>query len=307
MKIALRVDVDTFRGTRDGAPALCRILDKYSVRAAFFFSAGPDNMGRHLWRLFRPAFLWKMLRTHAASLYGPDILLKGTLWPGPRIAKRLAHVIKACAEAGHEIGVHAWDHHFWQAHIGAMSGEEIAKHLRLAFAELERVTGKAPVSSAVPGWRCTPAVLTAKEQFPFRYNSDCRGAGAFLPVVDGKVLRIPQLPLNMPTYDEMVGKNGVTNANYNERLLATARDDGYNLLTIHAEAEGGMCAGLFARFLELARARGIAFCAPGELLPEKPADLPKYEIVQGKIPGREGWVALKSEKEWTFSPRSGAR
>ena len=138
MKIALRVDVDTYRGTRDGVPNLCRVLDKHGVRAAFFFSAGPDNMGRHIWRLLKPAFLWKMMRTRAASLYGMDILLMGTMWPGPKIGKNLASVIRACAEAGHEIGVHAWDHHGWQAHVDQMSPEAIYGHIRKAYDELER-------------------------------------------------------------------------------------------------------------------------------------------------------------------------
>ncbi len=293
MKIALRVDVDTYRGTREGVPSLCRTLDRHGVRAAFFFSAGPDNMGRHIWRLLKPAFLWKMMRTKAASLYGLDILLMGTMWPGPKIGRNLAPQIRACSDAGHEIGVHAWDHHAWQAHVDTMSPEAIYEHIRRAYEELERITGKAPVCSAVPGWKCVESTLTVKERFPFRYNSDCRGAGIFLPVVDGRVLKTPQMPLNMPTYDELLGKNGVTNENYNERLLAMVQPDSYNMLTIHAEAEGGACAGMFDEFLTMAKARGITFTAPGDLLPEDLASLPHASIQQGEIPGREGWVALK--------------
>ena len=86
----------------------------------------------------------------------------------------------------------------------------------------------------------------------------------------------------------------MTRENYNERLLATASPDGMNLLTIHAEAEGGICADLFDDFLSMAKARGIEFCAPGDLLPSDTSSIPSGSIHSGALPGREGWMALQT-------------
>ena len=151
MKVGLRIDADTFRGTRHGVPNLIQTLAQHAISATFFFSVGPDNMGRHLRRLIHPSFLRKMLRSKAASLYGWDILLKGTLWPGPVIGEKLGGVMRSASEAGHEVGLHAWDHHAWQAHIDAMSPEDMNRSLERGFQMLARILGRAPACSGHRG------------------------------------------------------------------------------------------------------------------------------------------------------------
>ncbi len=291
-KIGLRIDVDTFRGTRDGVPALLRILKEFSIRASFFFSVGPDNMGRHIWRLARPAFLRKMLRSRAASLYGWDILLRGAFWPGPIIGKRLGHVIRSARADGHEMGFHAWDHHAWQARIDAMSTKAACASIARGVEVLSGLIGEPPSCSAVPGWKCTDTVLIEKEQFPFLFNSDCRGDSIFRPVVGVASLSQPQVPVTLPTYDELVGRSGITDVNYNESLLALVRPGKLNVLTIHAEAEGIACLGLFRDFLERAAAMGHEFKALGSILAGA-ASIPECAMEKGAIAGREGWVAVQ--------------
>jgi undecaprenyl phosphate-alpha-L-ara4FN deformylase len=109
--IGLRIDVDTFRGTRLGVPRLLSSLQKRGVRGTWFMTLGPDNMGRHAWRMLKPAFAVKMLRSGAPNLYGWDIVLRGTLWPGPMISRHLVQQLRLPAQAEHEVGLHAWDHH----------------------------------------------------------------------------------------------------------------------------------------------------------------------------------------------------
>ncbi len=293
MLLGLRIDVDTLRGTRCGVPNLCRLLDEYSIKASFFFSVGPDNMGRHLWRLMRPDFLFKMLRTNAPNLYGWDILLRGTLWPGPVIGKKTADIIRSTSEAGHEIGLHTWDHHAWQAHINEMSREDIQRSLKQGFDLLERITGKPPVCSAVPGWKCNNLALEEKDRFPFVYNSDCRGENIFFPMIGGCRLSQPQIPVTLPTYDELIGRNGISDKNYNESIMSRLDPDGLNVLTIHAEVEGISRFPLFENFVKLARDKGVSFAPLGNLLKTSPPAI-QAAVIEGEVPGREGYCSCQA-------------
>jgi undecaprenyl phosphate-alpha-L-ara4FN deformylase len=293
-KIGLRVDVDTFRGTKLGVPALRELFTEENITATFFFSVGPDNMGRHLWRLLKPAFLWKMLRTKAASLYGWDIIFKGTFWPGPEIGSKLAGIIKGIADAGHEVGLHAWDHQKWQAGIDSMPPGKLYSEIRKGVSRLEEITGKTPECSAVPGWKCTEQVLLEKEKFPFLYNSDSRGSGIFMPVVGNKQLSQPQIPVTLPTYDEVLGKNGITDAEYNKYMLSLLRKNALNVLTIHAEAEGISCLDMFRDFVRRAKDSGYEFVPLRDLLSPE-AEFPPEHIELKEFPGREGWITHAGE------------
>ena len=286
--LGLRVDVDTFRGTRDGVPRLLEMLGAHDVRATFFFSVGPDNMGRHLWRLVRPTFFAKMLRSRAASLYGWDVLVAGTMWPGRKIGAALGDVIRRTAAAGHEVGLHAWDHHHWQAAARRMSVPALTAEIERGMAVLGDLLGRAPDCSAAAGWVCNERVLEAKETFNFRYNSDCRGRSVFVPAFGGRSFA-PQVPTTLPTYDEIIGHDGVTDANYNQRVLAQLQPDGLNVLTIHAEVEGIARTNLFADFLDECKTRGIRLEPLGEVLADNPAR-ENDAIAQAPVAGRDGDV-----------------
>ncbi len=296
MRIALKIDVDTLRGTLEGVPALAELLARHAVPATFLFSVGPDNTGRAIRRLFRPGFLRKVFRTSVASHYGWRTLCYGVLLPGPDIGRRGAAVMRAVRDAGFEVGVHAYDHIRWQDHVAHRDEAWTRREMDRAVARFQDIFQVMPVTSGAAGWQLNVHALQRQQELGFAYCSDTRGTHPFLPAMGGRRFGCPQLPTTLPTMDELIGRHGVTATSVADHLLAaTARPlPTAQVFTLHAELEGMALLGAFAHLLAGWREQGYALGSLGELYATlDPGRLPCHEVVMGEVPGRSGLLAVQ--------------
>lgn len=294
--LSLRVDVDTLEGSIKGIPTLLRMLDRHRMQAGFYFSMGPDNSGKALRRVFRKGFLAKMRRTGAGRLYGLKTMLYGTLLPAPTIHRRAAAEMRSAREAGHEVGLHAWDHVQYHDLLDRKSRvwlEDWYARAHEAFAEVFAVPVKGAVS---PAWRCNDDTLRIQDQYQLDYAGDCRGTAPFYPVVGGQRLRTLQIPTTLPTLDELLGLDGRTAAQVNEEVLGQLKEDALNVYALHTEVEGGALAAAFDGFLAGLRDREVSVRTHQDWLPELLAAAPPARTLGRKeIPGRAGWVSWEGE------------
>lgn len=290
--ISLRVDVDTLEGSIKGIPALLRLLDKHGMRASFYFSLGPDNSGKALRRVFRKGFLAKMRRTNAGKLYGMKTMMYGTLLPAPVIWKRAAAEMRLAEEAGHEVGIHAWDHVQYHDLLDRKSRKWLEAWYAQAHEAFGTVFGEKAKGAVSPAWRCNDATLEIQEGYGLDYAGDCRGSAPFYPIVNGKTLTTLQVPTTLPTLDELLGLDGRTAEGVNREIWSLVREDALNVYALHTEVEGGALAEAFDAFLGGLKERGVQARTHADWLPEwKAANPPAKPITRREIPGRAGWVS----------------
>jgi undecaprenyl phosphate-alpha-L-ara4FN deformylase len=296
-RIALKIDVDTYRGTREGAMRLAGLLARLGVRATFLFSLGPDHTGRAIRRAFRPGFIGKVKRTSVLEHYGLKTLLYGVLLPGPRIGRRCRAQMQAIAREGFEVGVHTWDHVRWQDGVGNADEAWTRRELTRARDEFAEVFGRAPLVHGAAGWQMNRYVPALQAKLGFRFASDTRGDGPFVPVCEKGSGSVPQLPTTLPTLDELIGREDLENTDPVDHLLALTRPTGAraHVFTLHAELEGGKYLPSFERLLREWQQRGTqltdlaTYAATLDV-----SQLPRCRIVAGTVAGRSGTLATQS-------------
>ena len=298
MKLALKIDVDTYVGTRDGVPRLLELLSRHRANATFLFSVGPDHTGRALRRVFRPGFVKKVSRTSVLSHYGVTTLLYGTLLPGPDIGRRCAEVMRRVRAEGFETGIHAYDHVKWQDGVRSAGDAWTEREMRRACDRFREVFGEPARIHGAAGWQMNVHAYRLTRQLAFHYCSDTRGTRPFIPVCNAEIIACPQLPTTLPTLDELIGMNGLTVDNVAGRLLGLTEkpSPAGHVYTLHAELEGNKLAGVFETLLGGWRAQGYSLVSLREYAEGlELSRLPRHVVTDGSVPGRSGTVALQGK------------
>ena len=297
VRLALKVDVDTDRGTRIGVPNLVEEFQSAGVPASFLFSLGPDQTGRAITRVFRPGFFQKVSRTSVIQLYGIRTLLNGTLLPAPHIGRRHAETLRAVAQAGFEVGIHSYNHYRWQDYVQKMDVTAIRAEFIAARAEFRRIFGQEALTAGAAGWQSNERTREVYDEAALLYASDTRGRHPFFPRIGGRVFRTLEIPSTLPTFDELLGRPEFPEDRIVPHYLSLLVPDRANVFTLHAEIEGMGKRALFRALLAACREAGVEFIALDDLAREllgRREAIPICDQTMEEVDGRSGRVAAQS-------------
>jgi peptidoglycan/xylan/chitin deacetylase (PgdA/CDA1 family) len=300
--LVLKIDVDTFRGTREGVPNLVRMLRAHDAQATFLFSLGRDHTGWALRRAFRPGFFKKVSRTSVVEYYGLKTLMYGVLLPAPDIGKACAAEMRAAAAAGFECGVHTWDHVVWQDNVRDADADWTRRAMDQARKRFADVFGTPPRTHGAAGWQMNRVAFAEHDVAGYAWASDGRALlnddGTLRQADAGPYrlqgLRCVQMPTTLPTLDEVLGReidgSVIDTANVADFLLGlTQKQPRDHVYTLHAELEGQKLAPIFEQLLAGWKAQGYRLASMADYhhtLQDQP--LPEFPVQWGQLPGRSG-------------------
>jgi peptidoglycan/xylan/chitin deacetylase (PgdA/CDA1 family) len=298
--IGLKVDVDTLRGTRAGVPRLAALFKKLGLDASFYFSVGPDNTGRALRRVFRKGFAKKVARTSVLKHYGLKTLLYGVVLPGPDIGREAGSVMRSVHDAGFEVGLHTYDHVRWQDHVAGASEAWTRIQFERGMNAFEKVFGFFPKSHAAAGWQVNPFALELEREYGLHYASDTRGHAPFWPMLRQGRSSCPQLPTTLPTFDELLGRDGIDESNIADAVFRVSEKDAWagggnlHVFTLHAELEGMLLLDAFESLLTQWQASGAKITRLSKIRAlSVQTPMPDQTVIWGEVPGRSGLLAMQ--------------
>jgi undecaprenyl phosphate-alpha-L-ara4FN deformylase len=290
MKLALRVEVATLRGTREAVPRVVALLREHRAGATFLFNLGPDRTGRAIGTL--PAGISTL------KSYGLRALLSGTLLPGPDVGVQCRDVMRSVSSEDFEAGVLAFDRADWVRNVGTADEHWTREAMQRARARYEEIFEAPAITHGAPGWRMNRFAFRYAQRLGFRHCSDTRGAGPFIPVMQGEIAACPQLPTTLPTLDELIA-GGLDPEEAVRRLLelsSKSPPEGH-VCTLRAEIEGTVLEPALRTLLAGWDDLGCSLVSLREYAAGLDlARLPRRVVVEQPVPGARGPICAQGKE-----------
>jgi peptidoglycan/xylan/chitin deacetylase (PgdA/CDA1 family) len=159
------------------------------------------------------------------------------------------------------------------------------------------VFGFYPRSHAAAGWQINAHGLELEREYGLDYASDTRGATPFWPLLAHGEVGCAQLPTTLPTFDELLGANGVDEHNIAESIFRRSVESAHPTLqvfTLHAELEGMLLLDAFEQLLERWRSAGARIVRMAKIHEQSLlAPMSRDPVALGEVEGRSGTLAVQ--------------
>lgn len=286
MRVALRVEVTSWRGLETGVPNLLRLFSDFQVRASFFFPLGFDCPGRY------PSLAWR------ARGYLPwKDLLRGLLLPSRDFAAESRRLSELARSNGHEVGLIGFSPFGWAMKMADADPDWIASQLHDLdiFVSTQHAQEKHGLASM--DWQVHAGLIAGLVPRRAAYSSICRGRMPFYPVLQGRRSSIPEIPTTLPTVQELLQDSAVTLDNVHEFLYAESCHvlPAGHVFTLFADREGLAGLGLMETMLTMWKGQEGSVRALGDMLREvNVASLPCHQVGWQLFPGASRYAATQS-------------
>ncbi|MCW8908461.1 MAG: hypothetical protein OQL28_14530 [Sedimenticola sp.] len=277
MRLALRIEVATDEGARKGVPALLRLLDQYQVKASFLLSLGPD-FSRYPLSNRMPGWLLHRL-------------------PTTYIGNRNRATLRSIAGDGHEVGISAYSAAAWNERVAFRPGEWTRYQVQASVDAFQVIFGEFPRFHGARGWQINAHLLQEEEVQGFGFASDVRGLHPFLPELQGVRSTCPQIPVTLPTLDELHRQDGVNAENLHQYLYAACQRvlPMGEVFSLSAEREGLELLPVFERLLVMWKGSQWEIRSLDDLYRElKTRKLSCHRLGWTAVEGRQEHVAMQS-------------
>lgn len=286
MRVALRVEVGSLRGLRQGVPNLMRLFSEFQVRATFFFPLGRDFAGRY------PLSTWRH-RTR----YGLKALTYGSLQVAPSLTAESLQLMKLAERNGHEVGLSGMSPQQWSRRMAHAAPSWVEDQFATMLAAYRQGGQHAIPAFAPPDWQTHPRLLRLLRPESVAFSSMSRGKLPYLPVLQGERSTVPEIPTTLPTIDELLEQPDINADNVHEYLYAESRRvlPAGHVYGVSAEREGLAMLPVMEKLLVMWKGQEGSLRALGDLLKEvDPGTLPHHQIGWGQVAGNSRMLAMQS-------------